>query len=140
MNIRPGAEENGLRGVFYAGIDEVSKKNCNFVIPIITDKTTMKEGLSSAWRWTKRYVTLPLLIAVAYIIYILFFNENSYFKSMEYQTEIDRLEAEIKENNDTMLYYHQLNTSLTSDPAELERIVREEYHMQRPNEDVYVFE
>jgi len=26
---------------------------------------------------------------------VLFFNENSYFKSMEYQQEIDRLEAEI---------------------------------------------
>lgn len=100
----------------------------------------MKDFLSGAWRWTRRYITLPLLIAVAYIVFVLFFNENSYFKSMEYQEEIDRLEAEIKENNDTMLYYHRLNASLTSNPEELERIVREQYHMQRPNEDVYVIE
>lgn len=100
----------------------------------------MKEFLSGAWRWTRRYITLPLLIAVAYIVFVLFFNENSYFKSMEYQEEIDRLEAEIKENNDTMLHYRQLNASLSSSPAELERIVREQYHMQRPNEDVYIFE
>lgn len=100
----------------------------------------MKDFLSRAWRWTRRYITLPLLIAVAYIVFVLFFNENSYFKSMEYQDEIDRLEAEIKENNDTMLYYHRLNASLSSNPEELERIVREQYHMQRPNEDVYVFE
>lgn len=88
----------------------------------------------------RRYITLPLLIAVAYIVFVLFFNENSYFKSMEYQEEIDRLEAEIKANTDTMLYYQHLNASLSSDPAELERIVREQYHMQRPGEDVYIFE
>lgn len=100
----------------------------------------MKETLKSIWHWTRRYITLPLLIAVAYIVFVLFFNENSYFQSMEYQQEIDRLEAEIRENNDTLLYYQRLNASLSSDPAEMERIVREEYHMQRPNEDVYVIE
>ncbi len=100
----------------------------------------MKEFFARAWRWTRRYVTLPLVIAVAYIVFVLFFNENSYFKSVEYQREIDRLEAEIKINNDTMMHYHQLNASLSSDPVELERIVREQYHMQRPNEDVYVVE
>lgn len=100
----------------------------------------MKEFLSSAWRWIRRYITLPLIIAAAYIVFVLFFNENSYFKSMEYQEEIERLEAEIKENNDTMRHYHQLNASLSSDPEELERIVREQYHMQRPNEDVYIVE
>jgi cell division protein FtsB len=100
----------------------------------------MKEVLSGSWKWVKRYVTLPLLIAVAYIVFVLFFNENSYFKSVEYQQEIDRREAEIKENNDTMQYYHRLNASLSSDPKELERIVREQYHLQRPNEDVYIVE
>ncbi len=100
----------------------------------------MSNFLSSAWNWSRRYITLPLLVAVAYIVFVLFFNENSYFKSVEYQQEIDRLEAEIKVNNDTMMYYRQLNASLSSDPEELERIVREQFHMQRPNEDVYIIE
>lgn len=100
----------------------------------------MKNFLSGAWMWSRRYITLPLIIAVAYIVFVLFFNENSYFKSVEYQAEIDRLEAEIKENNDSMNYYRRLNASLTASSEELERIVREQYHMQRPNEDVYVFD
>ncbi|GFI07365.1 hypothetical protein IMSAGC006_02122 [Muribaculaceae bacterium] len=29
---------------------------------------------------------------------------------------------------------------LDTDPAELEKIVREHYHMQRQSEDVYIFE
>lgn len=100
----------------------------------------MNAFLTDSFRWIRRYVSLPLLLVVAYVVFIAFFNENSYFKSMEYQEQIDELTAEIKENNDTMAYYRQLNKNLASDPAELERIVREHYHMQRPGEDVYVFE
>ena len=37
-----------------------------------------------------------------------------------------------------MQYYRRLNASLDTDPETLERIVREHYHMQRVNEDVYV--
>ena len=100
----------------------------------------MKDFLSRTWHWSRRYISLPLLIAVAYLVFILGFNENSYFKSMEYQAEIDRLTAEIKENTDTMQYYRKLNAELSVNPQALERIVSEQYHMQRPGEDVYVFE
>lgn len=100
----------------------------------------MKDFLWGAWRWSRRYISLPLACIVAYMVFILGFNENSYFKSVEYQEEIDRLKLEIKENNDTMAYYRRLNHDLSSDPAALERIVREQYHLQRPHEDVYVFE
>lgn len=42
----------------------------------------MNNFLSQTWRWSRRYISLPLLIAVAYMVFILGFNENSYFKSM----------------------------------------------------------
>ncbi len=100
----------------------------------------MNSKVADAWAWTRRYISLPLIVAVGYIVFVLFFNENSYSRSAELQDEIDRLHAEIKENNDTMLYYLRLNRSLDTDPQTLERIVREKYHMQRPNEDVYIIE
>ena len=97
----------------------------------------MNSKVADAWAWTRRYISLPLIVAVGYIVFVLFFNENSYSRSAELQDEIDRLHAEIKENNDTML---QLTRTLDTDPQTLERIVREKYHMQRPNEDVYIIE
>ena len=100
----------------------------------------MNSKVADVWAWTRRYISLPLIVAVGYIVFVLFFNENSYSRSAELQDEIDRLHAEIKENNDTMLYYLRLNRSLDTDPQTLERIVREKYHMQRPNEDVYIIE
>ena len=48
--------------------------------------------------------------------------------------------SRISEYEDTLLHYQRLNAKLDTDPAELEKIVREHYHMQRPSEDVYIFD
>ncbi len=61
-------------------------------------------------------------------------------KSFEYNDRIMELKEEIQQNRDTMLYYQNLNNRLNTDKETMERIVREQYHMQRSNEDVYVFE
>ncbi|MCC8038798.1 MAG: septum formation initiator family protein [Bacteroidales bacterium] len=92
------------------------------------------------FNWCRRYLSGMLLIVVAFVLFVLFFNDNSIMKSYEYSREIERLEKEIAQNEDTLTHYLQLNRSLDTDPVTMERIVREQYHMQRPNEDVYVFE
>ncbi len=61
-------------------------------------------------------------------------------KSFEYNDMIVELEKEIQQNRDTLQYYQKLNNRLDTDKETMERIVREQYHMQRPNEDVYIFE
>ncbi|MDE6535660.1 MAG: septum formation initiator family protein [Muribaculaceae bacterium] len=88
--------------------------------------------------WLKRYISLPLLIVMGFLAYVLFFNENSLMKSMDYASEIRELEAKIAQCEDTLRHYEALNKRLDSNPEELERIVREHYHMQRPSEDVYI--
>ncbi len=88
----------------------------------------------------KRYISLPLLIVVAFVAYVLFFNENSVMQSMDYAAEIRSLQNKIAQCEDTLRHYEQLNRRLDSNPEELERIVREHYHMQRPSEDVYIFD
>ncbi len=93
------------------------------------------------FEWGRRYVTLPLVGVVCFVVYMWFFNdENSVMTRMEYQNNIDDLNAEISSNNDSLEYYHRLNASLETNRDDIERIVREHYHMKRDNEDVYVFE
>lgn len=91
-------------------------------------------------KWLKRYVSVPLVAVVAFVVFVLFFNENSMIRSYDYSTEIRSLERRIAQCEDTLSYYRELNRRLDSDPQELERIVREQYHMQRPSEDVYIFD
>ncbi|MCM1520104.1 MAG: hypothetical protein NC098_04905 [Lachnoclostridium sp.] len=90
--------------------------------------------------WCKRYMSLTLLIAVAVAAFVMFFNDNSVMNTYEAEREIDRLESIIRQEEDTLNYYRRLNASLDTDRATMERIVREQHHMQHPDEDVYLFE
>lgn len=89
-------------------------------------------------KWIKRYISFPLIATVGFIVYLLFLNENSVTKSMNYAAEVRSLQTQIAQWEDTLRHYERLNALLDSDPGELERIVRENYHMQRPSEDVYI--
>ncbi len=60
--------------------------------------------------------------------------------SFELNQRINELELEISENEDTLQYYRQLNRALNTDAETMEKIVRENYHMQRPTEDVYIIQ
>lgn len=90
--------------------------------------------------WCRRYISIFFVAIVAAVAYILFFNENSVSHQAELKAEIRRLQYEIKDCNDTIERYRELNRRLQVSPEEMERIVREQYHMQRPNEDVYIME
>lgn len=96
--------------------------------------------MKSFINWCRRYISLMFLAILAFVLYVLFFNENSYGRLHELNTQIKELRTEIKNNRDTMEHYFKKNRMLDTDPAEMERIVREQYHMQREGEEVYVVE
>ena len=98
----------------------------------------MKNKFKDTILWSRRYLSLTLVAVAAFAVTILFFNENSFSRSWELQTRIDELEEQIRLAKDTMNYYRNLNRALDTDRETLERVVRENYHMQRPNEDVYI--
>ncbi|MDE5800501.1 MAG: septum formation initiator family protein [Paramuribaculum sp.] len=90
------------------------------------------------FQWCKRYVSFTLIVAVGVMAYLLFFTDTSIPETYRYDREVQRLKAEIKAETDTLEYYRELNRRIASDPVTLERVAREQYHMQRPHEDVYV--
>ncbi len=96
--------------------------------------------MKKAFEWCRRYLSVTFLILIAFIVIVLFFNDNSFVKSVEYTSRINELREEIRQNEDTLRYYQRLNHALDTDPETMERIVRENYHMQRENEDVYIVE
>ena len=95
--------------------------------------------MKAFFQWCRRYISITTILAVIFIIYIVLLQDNSMIKYMEYTETIDSLKTEIKQATDTMNYYHQLNSQLSSDPELMERVVRERYNMVRDGEDVYVF-
>lgn len=95
----------------------------------------------SVYRWMTRYITIPLLGMGCFVVYVCFINEdNSVLDRMKYDQRIEELNAQIEQHRDSLNYYVKLNQALDTDRATMERVVRENYHMQRQNEDIYVFE
>ena len=93
------------------------------------------------YNWFRRYITVPLAGVVCFIVYVCFFNEeNSVIDRIKYHKQIEELHGEIASNRDSLEYYRTLNANLETDRENIERVVRERYRMQRPNEDIYVFE
>lgn len=90
--------------------------------------------------WCRRYIRPGFVATAALVVFVLFFNDNSILNTYEHEIEIERLRAEIQQNKDTLMYYEALNRRLDTDIETMERIVREQYHMDRPGEDVFVFE
>ena len=90
--------------------------------------------------WVRRYIALPTLLGLALIAYIVFFGDKSVTQRIQYQRTIDSLEQCLRAQQDSLEYYRDLNRRLSTDPELMEQVVREQYNMKRPNEDVYVFE
>ncbi|MDE6468030.1 MAG: septum formation initiator family protein [Muribaculaceae bacterium] len=99
----------------------------------------MNITLSSLIAWFRLFVRPVTLLCIAAMCYIAFSGDNTVFKSIDYDRTIDSLRAQLEANRDTMLYYRDLNRRLASDPGLMEQVVREQYGMKRPGEDVYIF-
>lgn len=89
--------------------------------------------------WVRRRSHLPVIIIGGLLVALLYFNEETSVKlNMEYQNRINELQREIKMNQDSAEYYRHRRHAIESGQADLEEVAREQFHMQRPSEDVYL--
>ena len=89
--------------------------------------------------WFKRCANIPLLIIGVFFVGLLLLNEDASFtQSMMFEKEIVRLKKEIKENKDSAAYYRNRRLAIERGDDALEFIAREQYHMKRPTEDVFL--
>lgn len=98
------------------------------------------ETLKSLLAWCRRYVSIPGLAVIGAIVYMVFLQDNSIARIYSYSNTVDSLQAEIAVNRDSMELYRSLNHRLDiREPEIIERVVRENHNMNRPHEDVYIF-
>ncbi|AOW17159.1 septum formation initiator [Polaribacter vadi] len=80
-----------------------------------------------------------VMILVPFIIWMLFFDENSYLIHRKFNTEIEDLESTISFYEDKISNDKETIKKL-QDSLELERFAREQYLMKKENEDIYIIE
>lgn len=89
--------------------------------------------------WVRRRSHIALILILGLVVVLLFFNEDtSYRLNMEYQDQINELKREIGRCEDSAAYYRARREALMTGTEDLEHIAREEYHMQKNSEDVYL--
>ena len=44
----------------------------------------MGSSVKKIWEWCRHYISVTFIIVVVFVVIVLFFNENSILKSMEY--------------------------------------------------------
>ena len=80
-----------------------------------------------------------IIILLIFIIWMLFFDENSYLIHRDLNKEIDKIE------NATDYYQREINKdskeiSDLKNPDSLEKFAREKYHMKKKDEEIYIIE
>jgi hypothetical protein len=99
----------------------------------------MGKKIKRANFWIRRKSHLPLLVIGSIVILLLFFNdETSLSLNLKYEREIRELTEQIKLCRDSAQYYKEKRMAIESGDDDLEHIAREQYHMQRPTEDVFI--
>ena len=89
-------------------------------------------------KWIPRWLNIPLVIFLAFVVVLLFFGDNNYMKISAYRSQINDLKSQIKNNQDSAAMYDAKVNELNTDNESLERLVREKYGMKRINEEVYI--
>lgn len=91
--------------------------------------------------WFKRCANIPLLLIGVFCVGILLLNDDASFsQSVVYEQEIVRLKQAIRECNDSAEFYRSRRLAIERGDDALEFIAREQYHMKRPTEDVFILE
>lgn len=90
-------------------------------------------------KYLKPLKNLYILIFVVFVVWMLFFDANSWLIHRELNADMDALEEEKeyykKEINKDKKAIKELSTE-----EGIERLAREKYYMKKENEDIYIIE
>ena len=79
-----------------------------------------------------------LLITVAFLVWMMFFDRNDLVQQYEYRTELNNLKADKEFYTREVAKIKKDLAELTTNREKLEKFAREKYLMKKENEDVYV--
>ena len=90
--------------------------------------------------WTYIRKHKYLITIAAFLVIIVFLDENSLIQRAKHQQEINTLNSEITKYRKQFEEDTEKLKELTNNPEAMEKIAREKYLMKKPNEDVFIFE
>ena len=90
-------------------------------------------------RWFKLGTNIYLLVSVFFIVWMLFFDTNSFRILWSLESKINHLEQQKKELI-RQIDEDRLMIQKLSDSIELEKFGREQYYLKKADEDIFIVE
>ena len=90
-------------------------------------------------RWFKFGTNIYVLVSAFFIIWMFFFDTNSFQILWSLESKIDELERQ-KEELIRQIQEDQIYIEKLSDSIELEKFGRENYYLKKADEDIYIIE
>ena len=90
--------------------------------------------------WTYIRKHKYLITIAAFLVIIVFLDENSLIQRAKHQQEINTLNSEITKYRKQYEEDTEKLKELSNNPEAMEKIAREKYLMKKPNEDIFIFE
>lgn len=80
-----------------------------------------------------------VIILSIFVVWMFFFDENSYLTHKDFNKEIEALERSI-ETYKKRISEDKATIKSLQDSLQLEKYAREQYYMKKENEDIYIIE
>lgn len=90
-------------------------------------------------KWVQIISNKYLLIVIIFIVWMLFFDTNSYLIHQELNSSIEKLENQ-KNTYQDEIKKDKVFIEKMKDSNELEKFAREKYYLKKENEDIYIIE
>lgn len=90
-------------------------------------------------RWFRIVSSGYVLILTFFVVWMVFFDANSYLVHRELNRDIEKLENEIKFYRQEIKHDQEFIEKM-KDEEEREKFAREKYYLKRENEDIYIIE
>ena len=94
--------------------------------------------LLGIWKYVSQHKYLITIIA--FLIIIVFLDENNLIQRGRQRQEIKELTMEIEKYRNQYEEDTRMLKELMNNPEALEKVAREKYLMKKPNEDIFIFE
>ena len=90
-------------------------------------------------KWVRIISNKYLIITVLFIIWMIFFDTNSFLIHQELNNDIKKLEKNKEEYLEEIMN-DKLFIEKMKDSSEIEKFAREEYYLKKKNEEIYLIE
>jgi len=84
------------------------------------------------------WINVYWLVTIVFLVLTFTAGDSSLYKRYQYDEKIRNLEKEIKVHQNEIDANRQKLDNLHKDKESLERFAREEYHMKKSNEDIFL--